>query len=196
MQPIPVDDYAVPHNTPHHHHDIYSLSRERPWTRRMSVTVGGDFDQTRVVNIVLGLDWTKLIGKMKCGNITFLAFRLSSATVYHAVRGECNCPIMYAGPKRPRMCNNYTGEFIRAMQGLPEHLIPVGGIWPTPLSMETILDRELPLYFQIKNLSHRWGVHDREVYHRIFRDYPDMPVYNTTYRTLSGYEILEIYGKI
>ncbi len=196
MTPIPVDDYAIPHNTPHHYHDIYSITKKHKSLQMLvPQRPAGMHGQRYAANILR--DGGPIMGKWEYGGFTFIVIVINTTTsIYHAVRGECNYPTSTIRQITTDTAKSYTGEFIRAMQRVPDDLIPVDGIWPSVMSMERIIGRDLPLYYTVTTMAHRWGVTNREAYRIMFKNRKDAPDYNTAFHILNGYTILKVCGKI
>lgn len=197
MQPIPVDDYQVPHNSHHLMHDVWSLDRENS-SMRMKLSVShGNVTSFRVNQFMRSVaNGHGLLDKWEYSEWTFLVFHVGERmALYHVVRGRYNAIPQPITESISNWYKNYTGEFLRAMRCVPEYKIPMDGPWLRIQTIEPILGRECPLFLTMQSARQRWGISPKKTHQRLFKDYPGVPYREyKNWRGMSGYEVLQQYG--
>ncbi len=198
MHPIPVDDYQCPRYSHHYLHDIYSLCKSTNIVQMTLSVNSNTANPEKVIDTLHGCRWKRLLGRIQHGQWTFLVFlTTTNALLYHAIRGECNRAVHWIGSATQASINkNYTGEFIRAMRGVPDHLLPIGGVWLTFRSARKFLNRNCLMWYTLGTLCKKWRMTGERAYKRLFRNFSNMPTYSSTYTHLRGYDILRQCGYI
>lgn len=160
-------------------------------------TPGNSPITTKIINILHGSRWWTLIGKMQHEQWTFLVFLATKTTMlYHAVRGSCDHPVIQVEKLSINITKNYTGEFLRAIQNIPDHLLPIGGVWLSLCAVKMVLGRDITMLSTIASTCKKWKMTRKKTYKKLFKDYPNVPKYSITYMQLTGYDILRQCGYI
>lgn len=163
-------------------------------TLQMIVSTGMKLDCTidAIREVLDGPGWMYLANKWEYGQWTFLMFHIENMTICHAVRGKCDAHARDFPPLN--RYKNYTGEFIRALRFVPEHMLPIDQKWLSICVAEAILGREFPLWLTIVGAAGRWGCNTDSAYKKMFHDYPEIPPYSHKIKGMRGYTILSLYG--
>lgn len=196
---IPVDDYTVPYNSPHHLHDVWTFvgninARElamQPAQYSMRTNT-----EDHIVSLLSMQRSECVIAKYYHSGFTLLILEHNYRHyIYHAVRGDCNVRVQDYNHRAEASYSSYTGEFIRAIGKMKPRYLPISALWLTPYAVKLLTGHEYPLLERLGTLRRRLKITRQQAYDMLFHDYPTIPnAVRKFLDVMNGYEILHYYG--